>query len=271
MIANAHDLSNGFSRSNANNPMVYNGSHVNSAMILNGSNFVNDSVTSPSYSSVSGTSFSYSDLQSPEVYGIQDNSIYSGHSSTNIYHHTRPYQCDTLPLRQNGNERYLPSSQELIHQSRSLPSTPRGVDPSTAAFVFPPPNLVPASTLDLQQDNQQLYYISNSGRPSHSVSRDETSKLYSTVKSKPSPLNLQLKDDSKSLYSHFKDPPSPLFSPTLKGGLDRLLCHTLRRSQRKKIKIPVTAVSPHDNVKGLTNPPGDNNCFLNSAVQVSDF
>ena len=211
-------------------------------------------------------SFSYSDLQSPGIanlhsmYEVQSPNYAAGPPGNQTY-----FTYDEAALNNAYNE------QNSIYGTRSatrLPET-QPLSPNSMAIQSPVYNY-PQSPPPIQSSDYP--YLQSPGYSNPST-----------------PMVFSEPNTPKDPQSAFDFPPPPVKDQSSNGlGVDSLLTHTLVKCSGKKKhskfwnsslfassnKVPVSSdlISPRDSVaeaKGLLNGPGENNCFLNSAVQVS--
>ena len=216
-------------------------------------------------------SFTYSDLQSPGIanmhqmydlqspsYGIQN--VTNTLSNQNYFN----YEDAQNSHYSNQNSIYCTISNGSIHPSSLPPTSPCFTNPASPGYIFPQsPNIISQSP-GVYSQSPQFSFLQDINSPQNIIS----------------PLSIT-KDGSSSAFPFTQES-----QPSVNGkSIDTLLTHTLgRRSNKKKmgfwssslfgsskVAVPDMA-SPRDSMaggaKGLLNAPGQNNCFLNSAVQV---
>ncbi|XP_018023244.1 uncharacterized protein LOC108679165, partial [Hyalella azteca] len=234
-----------------------------------------DDLQSPafSFSDLQSPTFSFSELQSPGIanlhrmyevespsyHGMYDNHATHGHYFTYDESHTKNF------LNQDDvqNPIFNPASPNLLGSPGLMPSSP--------GFNF-------SQSPDMFAQSPQFTFLPNS---SHGGAADLS--RFPTLAATESHCN------SSAITSNVGDPCSPneVSCTPPQGGsssIDALLLHTLARRPKKKkafwnssifgapkVALSDDMTSPRDvmtGTKGLLNEPGQNNCFLNSAVQV---
>lgn len=244
-------------------------------------------------------SFTYSDLQSPgianmhQMYDLQSPGAENVHQMydlqspgydsqiiNNNYANQNYFNYDAVQNTQynDDNAIYGTAANDGAFQNTLSTSSP-GVCLSPVFLVPQSPNFISQSPVLL---------------PS-SPAIDSISPHFSFLPNSPFPQDVASPsnaNDASSTAFPFSNESSVL-STGIGKGIDALLTHTLgRRSSKKKhgsfwngslfgnlnasasgrVPVPGDATSPRDSMavsKGLLNAPGQNNCFLNSAVQVS--
>lgn len=219
-----------------------------------------EDVSSPVYTD-NHTSFSYSDLQSPGIANLHR--MYSvqspGYNVGSPAHHVGSY-----PGEQSNYFTYDEAAQSLYQgQGNSIYGT-------TGHPTMNPPLKSPGLVMPTSPGYN--YPLSPDGYPQ--------SPQFSFLQSPHEP---QPTTDSSPVFT-YPEPPNEG-----NRSVDNLLMHTLGRGPKKKksfwnssifssgnnkVAVSDDLISPRDSMsgaKGLLNEPGQNNCFLNSAVQVRIF